>query len=222
MKHILHNSVKIKNLIWSLLLICFATQAQISNVSTTGVFLNNSNSVLFALTNTSGANKLLIVSIAGQQPSATSTVTFNGLPLLQLVNLSNPSQTRVNVWYLANPPIGTYNIVVNNSQNDNAVIGATVFTRVNAGNPFGSVTTATGNSTTATVNTILTTNQLRFSLTAFNNGSGHKTSSGLTELGDATINNSISGSINIRTGNEIYQVPVNNYTIITPLTAPFI
>ena len=128
------------------------TQAQITAEGTSTAVMNNSSSATISYNNTAGANKLLVVSIAAQQPGAFVTgVTYNGQPLQQLINYFNVSQSRVNVWYMVNPPVGTFNVVVNNSQSDNAVIGVTSFSGVNQSSPFSTPVFSQGNGTTASL-----------------------------------------------------------------------
>jgi hypothetical protein len=129
---------KILLLIFAVFAYAGAVQAQVTAGSTSTGVMNNSNTAIISYNNTAGSNKLLVVSIAAQQPGAFVTgVTYNGQPLQQLINHFNNSQTRVNIWYMVNPPVGTFNVVVNNSQSDNAVIGVSSFTGVSQSNPFG-------------------------------------------------------------------------------------
>ncbi|WP_189579791.1 Ig-like domain-containing protein, partial [Mongoliitalea lutea] len=173
--------------------------AQISQSPSVTGFFNNNSTVTIPFNNATGANKVLIVGVTAQQPGAFVTgVTYNGIPLTSLVNHFNPSQTRVNIWYLVNPPVGNFNVVVNNSQSDNGVIGVTSFSGVDQTSPFGPVAFASGSSSAASVNISSAQDQLIYSLTAFNNGTTHTFPAGQTSLWNSTINSSVSGSASVR------------------------
>jgi|GEM_PF-4223988 len=164
--------------------------------------LNNASSTTISYTNTSGSNKLLVVGVSAQQPYGyVTSITYNGTQLTKLGNLSNSNQGRIEGWYLVNPPVGTFNVVVNNSQGDNAVIGVMSFSNVNQTTPFGTVVSAQGSGTTATVIANSAINDLVFGVVAFNNGSTNLTpGSGQTEYWDKTVNSSIAGAGSMKPG----------------------
>ena len=97
--------------------------AQITPGTATYGTFNNSSSATISYANASGTNKLLLVGVSAQQPNGSVTsITFNGTALTKLGNISHSSQSRIEIWYLKSPSVGTFNVVVNNSQSDNGVI----------------------------------------------------------------------------------------------------
>lgn len=65
----------------------------------------------------SGSAPLLVVAVSLYESIAPSSVTFNGQSLTKAVDqVSGDSNLRnASIWYLAAPPAGTYNVVVNHS-----------------------------------------------------------------------------------------------------------
>jgi hypothetical protein len=178
------------------------SSAQITAGSASYGTFNNSNSATISYTTANTANRILMVGVAAQQPNGSVTsVTYNGIGLTKLGNLSNSSQSRIEIWFLKAPPAGTHNVVVTNSQNDNGVIGVMSFSGVDQTTPFGIITTAQGSSTTASVTVASANGELVYSVVGFNNGATNLTpGSGQTEYWDQTVNSSIAGSGSTKTG----------------------
>ncbi len=170
--------------------------------NTSSATMSNTSSVTISHITPSGANRLMMVGISAQQRAASVTsVTYNGVALTKLGNLSHSSQTRIEVWYLKNPSIGTFNVVVSNSQSDNAVVGVKTYSGVDLTTPFGTLSSAFGTSTTASVSVSSAVNELVFGVVGFNNGSTNITpGAGQTEYYDKTINSSIAGSASEKAG----------------------
>ena len=64
--------------------------AQISMSSATTGVLNNASSATISYTNASGTNQVLMVGVSAQQPgSSVTSITYNGVSLTKLGNLSN-------------------------------------------------------------------------------------------------------------------------------------
>jgi hypothetical protein len=169
--------------------------------ATTGV-LNNASSTTFSYTTPNTSNRLLMVGVSAQQPGASiNSITYNGVALTRLGRFVNSSQSRIEIWYLKSPTIGTYNLVVNNSQPDNGIIGAMTFSGVNLTTTFGTLATAQSNGTTASVTAASAAGELVYSVVAFNNGSTNlNPGSGQTEYWDATINSSTTGAGSTKAG----------------------
>ncbi|MFK7807458.1 MAG: CSLREA domain-containing protein, partial [Saprospiraceae bacterium] len=169
--------------------------------ASTGV-LNNSNSVTFSHTTGAGTDRLLMVGVSAQQPGhQVTSLTYNGVALTRLGRYTHPSQTRVEIWYLIAPPVGTYNIVLNNSVNENAVIGAQSFADVNQTTPFGTPASSTGNGTLGNASVTAAANEIVFGMVAFNNGDTDIVPGGSqTEYWDATVNSSIAGAASTQAG----------------------
>jgi len=184
----------------------FTNTASSPGETSTGV-LNNSSSVTFSHTIHSGFNRLLVVGVSAQLSTASvNTVTYNGLSLTRLGIYPNTGfVTRVEIWYLVAPPTGTYDVVLNNSTNDHAIIGAQTFYGVDPTTPFGSPTSNSGTGGAAVVSiegTISSsTDDQIFGIVAFNNGDTDLTTLyGQRESWDETVNSSIAGAAGILSG----------------------
>ena len=175
--------------------------AQITNnAAVTGV-LNNASNVTISYTNPSGTNQVLMVGVSAQQPAASITsIKYNGVSLTKLVRYVNSSQSRVEIWYLKAPAIGTHSLVVTNSQGDNGVIGVMTFSGVNQVGTFDTYAAAQGSGTTASVTASSATNDVVYSVTAFNNGSAINPGSLQTEYWDTSINSSTAGEGSTKAG----------------------
>lgn len=164
--------------------------------------MSNVSTKTIAHTTPSGSNRLMIVGVSAQQPGASvSSVTYNGVALTKLGNVSNASQSRIEIWYLKSPAVGTFNVVLTNSQSENAIVGVKTFSGVNLTTTFGTLATSTGNSASAFVTATSATDELVYAVVGFNNGSTNQTpGSGQTEYYDQTINSSISGAGSSKAG----------------------
>ena len=101
-----------------------------------------------------GANRLLVVvylmNITNAPGSNIGSITFNGTSLTQWGAANNSTNTRrAEIWYLLNPPSGTFNgtLVQNNTSgtlNVGAVAGIISFTGVDQTVPLGTFTSAGG------------------------------------------------------------------------------
>lgn len=116
----------------------------------------NASSLTFSHT-TSGTNRDLVCGVSTQNPTKTVTsVTFNGVALSQLSVLDNTDdptrQSRVEVWYLVNPPATTANVVVTLNAATAVSAGCLSYSDVNQMTPHGTPAAAKGDSTVATVN----------------------------------------------------------------------
>ena len=89
---------------------------------------------------------------------------------------------------------------MNNSSGDNAVIGAMTFSGVHQTSTFGTLATAQGSSTLASVTAASATNDIVYSVVAFNNGSTLTHGTDQTERWDQTINSSITGGGSTKAG----------------------
>lgn len=119
-----------------------------------GASNGSSNSSPFGWNHTVGAgtNRLLVVGVSLRNSSAqtVTAATFNGVALTPLVQRSNGTDARVEIWYLANPAVGTFPIQITyNNGNTRVVGGAVSLTGVQTANPFDGTATNIGNSTAA-------------------------------------------------------------------------
>lgn len=193
----------LKNYCFLILLILFSVRGNAAVVlgSTTPGTISNSNTATISHTTASGSDRLMIVSVSAQQPGQTvSSIKYNNINLTKLGSIFG-SQSRVEVWYLVAPSVGTFNVVVSLSGNDNAVVGIQNYTGVNQGTPLGTFASATGSGTTATVNASSATNDLVYGVVGFNNADiDLAPGSGQTEYWDQTVNSSIAGAGSTKAG----------------------
>jgi hypothetical protein len=125
------------------------------------------------------ANGLLLVGISCRNCASVLGVTYGGQPLKRRLVQNGPAnpnglpgyQNRIEIWYLLAPPSGTATVVATLSNASHEVHGSASFTGVNQSQPFGESASASGQSTTASVNVSDTSsNQVVFSVIAANEG----------------------------------------------------
>src|SRR5438128_2740249 len=135
------------SLVFFLLFLAASTSvfAQISVDNTSSLASTGQQSnISWSHTVGSGNNRLLVVTLSAYNPSAqgVNSIKFNGVNLTQLTSKSTPS-TYTEMWYLLNPPTGTYTINVS-YQKSQAVAGAVSFYGVDQSIPFGTTASASG------------------------------------------------------------------------------
>lgn len=92
---------------------------------------------------TSGTDRLMLVGVSfGEDKGDTvSSITYNGtaLTLVGAQDHSDSSKSRVEIWSLVAPDVGTHNLVVNYSgaNHEGATIGVMTFTNVDQATPLG-------------------------------------------------------------------------------------
>jgi len=145
-------------------LVCFVSLEQVraqginldavSSADTGGSLLN---SLTFSHTVGAGTNRLLIVGVSIRNIDAGDTVnsvTYGGVSLTRAGFVANGNRSRVEIWSLVSSPTGSNNVVVTliGANIASFVVGAASFTGVNQTSPLGSFSSATGRSTTPSVN----------------------------------------------------------------------
>ena len=117
-------------------------------------------------------NRLLLVGISCRDGSSLLGVTYGGQPLKRRQAQNGPgNQDRIELWYLLAPPSGTANVVATLTNASHVVGGAVSFTAVNQSQPFGESASASGQTTTASVNVSDTSSdQVVFSMIAASEG----------------------------------------------------
>jgi len=118
---------------------------------TTDVSSGNREIATFSHNTAAGNNRLLIVIVGIRGDESVSSINYSGSPLtLAIANGSGTSDgQRVEIWYLADPPTGSNDVVVTYPGNLNPDgIAALSYTGVDTNNPIGAV--ASANSTTGT------------------------------------------------------------------------
>jgi outer membrane lipoprotein-sorting protein len=113
-------------------------------------------SLTFSHTVASGADRILVVSVAiSDNNTSINSVTYGGqaLTFLESEVQSGGGGVKTELWYLVAPTQGTANVVVQTASAETIVAGATTFYGVDQVQPFGSPATAagTGNSISGTI-----------------------------------------------------------------------
>lgn len=99
-----------------------------------------------------GSNRILIVTTAAANQQATA-VTFNAQPLTLVgTEIDGDDASRISMWYLVNPAIGTGTVQVTFSgAGQEKVMGASSWTGVHQTTPIGSFASQSGSGTTPSV-----------------------------------------------------------------------
>lgn len=97
-----------------------------------------------------GTNRILIVGVAmrnaAAQTVAANGVTYNGVVLTQLDAQDVASASRIEMWYLLNPPTGANTVSVTTTADVRMAAGATSYTGVDQTTPFGTQSKNSGSS----------------------------------------------------------------------------
>ncbi len=166
------------------------------NTSITGGHKNSddTNANSFSHTILNKTNRLLLVFTNGNTQNGMSGVTFNGVALT-LLSSTQFNSGNGQVWYMINPPVGTFNVVVSTSASQRTRGVACNLYGVDQTTPFGTVSQGNGVNSSST---IVTTNVGDIIVSAFfadQFGSGPTVGSGQTlqfNSGGATCGVSIS------------------------------
>ncbi|WP_372899178.1 DUF4347 domain-containing protein, partial [Stieleria sp.] len=117
---------------------------------------------------TAGTDRLIMVGISFGEDNgdSVSSVTYNGvsLSLVGVQDHADPLKSRVEIWSLVAPDVGTHNLVVNFSgtSHDGATIGVMTFTDVDQTTPVGAFVGDQGTSGTPSVTVSSTDDDLVF------------------------------------------------------------
>jgi hypothetical protein len=113
----------------------------------------NVTSLTFAHTVGSGLNRILFVGVHTRDGNTdVRRVTFGGALLARVsAVVAAGGQNRTELWQLLNPPVGSGDIVITLSHAKNIAGGAVSFFGVDQLTPHGTVASATGNSSSASV-----------------------------------------------------------------------
>jgi hypothetical protein len=142
------------------------------------------------------SERILVVTIGSAKSGipSTASVTFAGQALTKLTELQATNHLS-EIWYLKNPPIGTGSIVVTCSSATWIEAGATVYWNVDQTTTFGTPASASGISTTASVNVTSAVGDLVIdSLSYWNNtASTFSVGTGQTQIYHVSIDGSWKG-----------------------------
>jgi hypothetical protein len=122
-------------------------------VSTANTGTGLVSTLTWAHTVDAGPQRILVVTVSVRGAVTISGITYGGIPLTFLQRqLINVSAATAEIWYLLNPPVGTANLIITESGTARFAAAAANYTNVNQVTPFGTPVTATGTTTSATVN----------------------------------------------------------------------
>jgi len=127
-------------------------QVQFVNASS-GASAGTTTSFSFQHTVNAGTDRVLIVggAIRAGAPVAFTSVTYNGIALTPIQGVTGADDVRAELWYLINPPIGTFNVTLTASANRNLAGGAMTFTGVHQTTPVGTPASVGGQSNSTSV-----------------------------------------------------------------------
>jgi hypothetical protein len=154
-----------KKLLLSLLAVILGVQFSsaaitVDATSTAANNVTNVSSVTWSHTTHTGATLLVVQSGMVTTGTTISGITYNGSALTRAVQFYNTFNVQSEIWYLANPSIGTANIVVTYAVDANKALepknGAISLFGTDTTNPIGATTTA-GSNTGAVTKSITTT-----------------------------------------------------------------
>lgn len=100
-------------------------------------------SLTFSCTTVAGQNFIVVDAGIGSTGAAKTVtgVTFDGVALTKLWDVTDTNFVRATQWYLANPNIGALNVIVSYSGSDQVVAGATPYSGVDTAAAFGTPVT---------------------------------------------------------------------------------
>ena len=88
-------------------------------------------------------NRLLIVSIGSRPDNPVSSVTYDGIALTKMGEISDGTTAKAELWYLLNPPVKTADVVVSWPGTLEYALGISYFRNVDISDPFGTSVTKT-------------------------------------------------------------------------------
>ncbi|MDP1623711.1 MAG: Ig-like domain-containing protein, partial [Bacteroidales bacterium] len=112
-------------------------------------------------TTPAGSNRLMIVTVVSDPEnvsppnnSVVTSVTYGGVALTKLDEAINPTNVKVELWYLKNPAVSTADVVVNWTPTTalQLIAGVTTLNDTDPDAPFGPVAKSTGSLANSTIN----------------------------------------------------------------------
>ena len=116
--------------------------------------------------NPGGTNRFMLALISGHEPGVASpievtSITFGAATFSKVGTVENGTVVRVEVWKLdSEPATGADTVTVNFANITRAAVTIITFTGVNQTTPLGTLATATGSSTAASVSVTSATDEL--------------------------------------------------------------
>ena len=163
----------ITRLICVLLLTLFSSQSMaVVAVSASSSDNDNNPTTLSASHTIAGTDRLLLVGVSiwnsDQSDDFVSSVTYGGTSLTKIGHHFRGNDSRVEIWALLAPTVGTANIIVTFNQqiDDGAGFGAISFTGVHQSSPYGAMATNDADSGTASLTMSSANDELVFAVMA--------------------------------------------------------
>jgi hypothetical protein len=142
---------------------------------------------------TSGTNRLMLVGVSMQPEGASvSSVKYNGADLTLVGAEENSAgKARVEIWQLIAPDTGIHDVVVNltDTGHKGVIVGVMTFNGVNQTTPTLTFSSASGDSTDATITVASQTDDLVFGVVQSHKGAAASPDPQQTEYWDIAINN---------------------------------
>jgi hypothetical protein len=101
------------------------------------------SSITTSYTQVAGTNRVLLVYIPTETVGVPTSVTFDGISLSKRTDVESGGQA-ISLWYLANPPVKTSNVVANFGSSDEIAIIISSWAGVKQDYPFAASNTANG------------------------------------------------------------------------------
>ena len=143
-------------------------------VDATSTVFTGANVTTLTVSHTTGnaANRLMLVGISDRE-NAGLTVTYDGDPLEEYGHQVSSTNARTHIFYMINPPSGTFDVVVtatSNSFKRGCIVGVMTFSGVDQNTPLNTYASALGTTANPTLSNIPTaTNELVFNVVALQN-----------------------------------------------------
>ncbi len=149
-------------LAFSLLALDAGAVISVDSVST--LVDNNPTTMTVSHTTGAGSDRIMIVgvSLLNQDLETVNSVTYGGIALNFIGQVTEQNDSRVELWSYLNPPSGSANVVVtfNEQVQRGAILGVATFSGVNQTSPFGAFQSNLGESTTAAATVASATGEL--------------------------------------------------------------
>lgn len=160
-----------------------ASGVVLENTST--ITSTSGSTVTLSHTIGNGENRCLLVAVSSRDRSVNS-ITYGGVSLVSVGNRTYGSDARVYLYSLINPNIGTADIVVtmSGSVSNGVVLSASSFFGIDQTVPLGTFASATGSSSTASVNVSSIAGDYIYDVVTFRNTSNLTVGAGQTERWD--------------------------------------
>jgi hypothetical protein len=155
---------KFLNIFW-VVVFTFMGYASFSQVvvgsTTSGSATSFTTTLSFSHQVVAGNNRLLVVGVTHNRNGIVNGINYNGIGMIlagSVINNGGNNRGYLDVYYMVNPPIGTYTVQITFQDSDDRGVtyGATNFTGVDQATPIGAFipgqgTSAVGNSTLNTI-----------------------------------------------------------------------